>query len=332
MDVSSFVLVQTLKQLGVPAGAIHQLQIAGQLSDVNGSGFPPELFQLSAPMLTRGLLNYAVLQMKRDWLYPHWVHKQLDPKSVSYIPRSQNPLLINVTHRNWTMLGSPNGEYEAIVDPCGLLTPLPREWSIDVWLVTDRGLFLPSLSVPESQEFDTHAPRITTRFDALGMSLELEAFVDPTNQGRDVLFQAVHVTNKTGQDLEAFVCIAVRPFNPEGVAPIQHIEFKNGRQVYVDKCLGLVFAEEPQRVYCSNAQLGDTVTILRRLFESGNQKTVEDNPKQSASCPVGLANAAVVYTVTSCSGSKTIDSPECCSRDKAGAFPVAAKVDVESVF
>ena len=297
MNVSSFVFEQTLKQLGVPAAAIRQLQIAGRLSDIDGSGFPAELFQLSAPMVTRGLLNYAILQMKRDWLYPHWVHKQLDPKSSSFIPRSQNPLLINITHRNWTMLGSPNGKYEAIVDPCGLLTPLPREWSIDVWLVTDRGLFLPSLSIPVSQEFDTHAPRITTRFDALGMMLELEAFVDITNQGRDILFQAVHVTNKSDQAVEALVYIAVRPFNPEGVAPIQHIEFKYGHQLYVDKCLGLVFAEEPKRFYCSNAQRGDSINIIRRLFENGTWNKDETDSKTSALCQSGLANAAIVYSL-----------------------------------
>jgi len=295
MNVSSFVLEQALKQLGVPAAAIRQLQIAAQLSDVDGKGFPSELFQLSAPMVTRGLLNYAILQMKRDWLYPHCVHKQLDPTSASYIPRSQNPLLLNVTHRNWTMLGSPNGEYEAIVDPCGLLTPLPREWSIDVWLATDRGLFLPSLSTPVCQEFDTHAPRITTRFDAFGIELALEAFVDTTNQGRDILFQAVHVTNKTDGIIEGSICIAVRPFNPEGVAPVQHVEFKYSRQLYIDKCLGVVFAEVPQRVFCSNAQRGDSVNILRRLFENGNGKTEESDLKPPASCRSGLANAAVVY-------------------------------------
>ncbi|MGD0038424.1 MAG: hypothetical protein ABSC53_14145, partial [Bacteroidota bacterium] len=92
MNVSSFVLEQALKQFGVPTDAIRQLQIAGQLSDVDGGGFPTELFQLSAPMVTRGLLNYAILQMKRDWLYPHWVHQQLDPKSKSFVARSQNPL------------------------------------------------------------------------------------------------------------------------------------------------------------------------------------------------------------------------------------------------
>jgi hypothetical protein len=295
MNVSSFVFEQALKQLGIPAAAIRQLQLAGQLSDVGGSGFPTELFQLSAPMITRGLLNYAILQMKRDWLYPHWVHQQLDPKSESFVARSQNPLLLNITHRNWTMLGSPNGEYEAIVDPFGLLTPLPREWSIDVWLVTDRGIFLPSLSTPTCQEYDTQAPRITTRFDAHGISLEIEAFVDTTNQGRDVLFQAVHVTNNTDNTSDALVCFAVRPFNPEGVVPIQHIEFKHARQLYVDKCLGLVFAEEPQRVYCSNAQRGDAVNILRRQAERGNWKTEEAETNHSASCQSGLANAAVVF-------------------------------------
>lgn len=299
MNVSSFVLEQALRQLGIPADAIRQLQLAGQLSDVNGNGFPAELFQLSAPMVTRGLLNYAILQMKRDWLYPYWVHQQLDPKSESFIARSQNPLLLNITQRNWTLLGSPSGFHEAIVDPRGLVTPLPREWSIDVWLVTERGIFLPSYSIPICQEYDTKAPRIITRFDANGMSLDIEAFVDTTNHGRDVLFQAVHVINKTDQISGASVCIAIRPFNPEGVAPIQHIEFKYGRQLYIDKCLGLVFAEEPQRVYCSNAQRGDTVNIFRRQLERGNWMIGADaDVKISASCPNGLANAAIVYPMS----------------------------------
>lgn len=125
MNVSSFVFEQVLKQLKIPSQAIHQLQIAGQLSDVDGSGFPVELFQLSAPMVTRGLLNFAVLQMKQDWLYPYWVNQQLDPNTLDFVARSQNPLLLNITHRNWTMLGTPTGEYEAIIDPCGLVTPLP---------------------------------------------------------------------------------------------------------------------------------------------------------------------------------------------------------------
>jgi hypothetical protein len=195
MNVSSFVFEQVLKQLKIPSKAIHQLQIAGQLSDVDGSGFPAELFQLSAPMITQGLLNYAILQMKRDWVYPHWVHRQLDPKNESFIARSQNPLLLNITHRNWTLLGSPTGKHEAIIDPRGLATPLPREWSIDVWLKTEKDLFLPSFHFPSSQEYDTQAPRVITRFEVDDFIFDIEAFVDSTNNGRDVLFQRITAMN-----------------------------------------------------------------------------------------------------------------------------------------
>ena len=293
MNVSSFVLEQALKQLHVPSSAIRQLQLAGKLSDVSGNGFPSELFQLSAPMVTRGLLNFAILQMKRDWIYPHWVHKQLDPQSKSYCARSQNPLLLNTTHRNWTLLGSPNGVHEAIIDPCGLATPLPREWSIDVWLLSEHGMLIPSLSNPAGQIYNTHAPNLITRFETKDLRLEIEAFVDTTNHGRDVLFEAIHVTNKELELLKAKICIAIRPFNPEGVAPIQHIEFKHGRQVYIDKCLGVVLAQEPELRIVSNAEKGDSANIVRQLNESESWITSER--RLSISCPLGLANAAAVF-------------------------------------
>ena len=109
MQLSSFVLSQALKQLQVPETSLRQFDIVSDLANVDGRGFPRELFQLSAPMIVRGLLNFSILQMHRDWVYPYWVHRQLDPTCESYVARSQNPLLLNITHRNWTMLGSPNG-------------------------------------------------------------------------------------------------------------------------------------------------------------------------------------------------------------------------------
>ena len=296
MNVSSFVFEQALKQLGIPAAAIRQLQIAGQLSDVEGSGFPAELFQLSAPMVTRGLLNYAVLQMKRDWLYPHWVHQQLDPKSESFVARSQNPLLINITQRNWTLLGSPSGFHEAIVDPRGLVTPLPREWSIDVWLVTEKGILLPSQQKPVHQEYDTQAPRIITRFEHDGHELSLEAFVDPTNHGIDVLFHRIHIVNRQAYSSAGLICIAVRPFNPEGVVPIQHIEYRSPRYIYIDRCLGIVLAEDPQWVTCSNADGGDALKSIHTIHASGDWNDLQKHEiKHSITCRTGLANAVAVF-------------------------------------
>jgi hypothetical protein len=296
MNVSSFVFEQVLKQLKIPSQAIHQLQIAGQLSDVDGNGFPTELFQLSAPMITRGLLNYALLQMKRDWVYPHWVHRQLDPKNESFIARSQNPLLLNTTHRNWTLLGSLTGKHEAIIDPRGLATPLPREWSLDVWLKTENELFLPSFHFPSSQEFDTHAPRVITRFVIEDFILDMEAFVDSTNRGRDVLFQRINVINCGKLSGNLAVCVAVRPFNPEGVSPIHRIEYRPSKQIIIDQCLGVVFAEEPRAVFCSNSEKGDVVNLLR---QQNFQRLYEENgnilEKKSISCAIGLAHAVAVF-------------------------------------
>jgi hypothetical protein len=82
MSTIPYILEQSLRQHRVPEEAIRQFQIASALSNVDGKGFPKELFHLSAPMITRGLLNFAILQMKRDWLYEYL----LDYKQKKYIP------------------------------------------------------------------------------------------------------------------------------------------------------------------------------------------------------------------------------------------------------
>ncbi len=68
MSIIPYILEQVLRQLRVPEEAIRHFQIASVLSNVDGKGFPKDLFQLSVPMITRGLLNFVILQMKQDWL------------------------------------------------------------------------------------------------------------------------------------------------------------------------------------------------------------------------------------------------------------------------
>jgi hypothetical protein len=46
---------------------------------------------------------------------------------------------INLTHRNWTALGVPDGSEFPIVDPRGLVTPFYDSWSIDVWIIPEEG-------------------------------------------------------------------------------------------------------------------------------------------------------------------------------------------------
>ena len=294
MNLSNIILERALKQLQLPSGSIDQFRIAGALSDVDGRGFPRELFQLSAPVIVRGLLNFAVLQMNRDWVYPFWVHQQLDPKSRSFIPRAQNPLLINITQRNWTLLGSPHGFHEAIVDPRGLLTPLPREWSVDTWIVTESDIFFPSLVPSVAQSFDTISPRMETVVPCGGIAVTTSHFVDPTSDQMDILFTQVRAVNNSAATQSLLLCVAIRPFNPEGISPIHSIEFRSPKIAFVNKSVGVVLAENPDWIGCYGAENGDASAILRKLRFS-----ILDNPQQKQSrCKKGLAHALAIYRLT----------------------------------
>jgi hypothetical protein len=290
MNLTSYILEQAFRQLRLPESSQKQFKIASSLSDVGGNGFPKELFQLSAPLVVQGLLNYATLQMNRDWIYPYWVHRQLDPNDVSFIPRSQNPLLLNITHRNWTALGSPHGFHEAIIDPRGLATPLPREWSLDVWGTTGNQLIVPSLSSNVNQQLDVTAPRLMSVTKTEHVELSVEHFVDATNRGVDILFQRAGIKNVSPSQISGFLCVAIRPFNPEGVAPVHSIEFRQRRFAYVDKILGVAFAKPPDWIMFSNAAKGDTAAMLRSLDGKNPAELTE-----SIECRRGLANALAGY-------------------------------------
>ena len=288
MDINSFLIEQGLRQLEMPDSVIRQFRLAHALSDIDGRGFPKELFQLSAPVIIRGLLNYGILQMKRDWVYPYWVHRQLDREGPSYVARSQNPLLINTTHRNWTALGSPHGVHEAIIDPRGLVTPLPREWSVDVWLQEGREMMFPSRAARADQLLDTKAPRLTTTLAWNGLSLELEAFVGTTKGGIDILFHRTKVLNTTAVHKTVTAYIAIRPFNPEGVAPIERLEVRSTRFLSIDGILGVVFAKNPDLMYCQNGSVGD---LAHTLASPDGMK--HESPR--VECAQGLAQAAAGF-------------------------------------
>ena len=309
MALSSYILEQALRQLRLPESTLRQFAIASDLSDVGGRGFPSELFQLSAPVIVRGLLNFAVFQMRRNWTYPVWVHRQLDPDDPAYTARSHNPIFVNITHRNWTLLGGPHGPHEAIVDRHGLATPLPREWSVDTWLFTDAGAYFPSREAPPQQDLDTSAPTLRTAHSAHGFEIMQEHFVGTTNHHVDVLFQKVVVRNVRQEHQRATLALAIRPFNPEGVAPIERMAIDGRRFLVVNGMLGLVLAEEPDAVLLSNADRGDLAELLRRGH--GPDAALRSDPVHlsSETCSTGLAHGCALFDLDLAPGqSRTVHS------------------------
>lgn len=286
MKIPRYFQDQLLKQFQLPDSTVRQLSVVRSPGRSGLSEFPSELVQLNTKMVIRGLLNYAVLQTKQDWVLPFWAQRQLDPKSESFVARSQNPFFINIAHRNWTLLGTPTGYHEAVVDPRGLLTPLPREWSIDVWLAEDSPLFFPSRVSECVQFMDTSSPRIVTTFQWRGLQLQLECFVDSTRRSVDVVFNRVRVQNKRQTETAGWLIVAIRPFNPEGVAIVDSIEFRSPRIAHINKTVGLVFSREPEAILCSNSLGGDTATLF---------PTWMDRRPTSIDCSQGLANAVAAF-------------------------------------
>ncbi len=291
MNLTSYVLEQALKRLHFSGETIEQFRLASASSDVEGEGFPAELFQLSVPLIVRGLLNYALLQVNRDWIYPYWIRRQLDPADVSFTSRAQNPLLINTTHRNWTMCGTLNGRHEAIVDPRGLITPLPREWSVDTWLALGDRVWFPSAMEEVHQDLEEGFPCLATSFRAGEVDLRNELFAGTTNHALDILFVNATLRNRGEDPARGLLCVALRPFNPEGVSPLRKVEFRTPNTLFVNDAIGIVFAEAVPWFSCGSAAAGDLGAMLRRE----KADLIAREKIAHATCDRGLAHALAVY-------------------------------------
>lgn len=294
MAVTDVLLDPLLQRLGLDRSLREQYRIASLHGRAEGVGFSRELLQLSAPMVVRGLLNFAVLQMSDAWEYPYWVRRQLDPESLHFVPRSQNPLLINVTHRRWTMVGTPHGEHETVVDPRGLVTPLPHEWSIDIWLEVDGVLHLPAQQTAVTQTATTSHPSVTTVFAVADVVCNTHVFVASTRRGHDLLVLRATLETRSDHARDATVYVAVRPFNPEGVAPITSIGHASPHELSVNGNVAVIFARQPDWTACSNDRGGDLAGHLRR----GEGRLDSERLQQHATCPLGRAHAVAAYHLT----------------------------------
>src|SRR5438876_6851435 len=146
-----------------PVKLLSNLRNFAQPSEV---GEPIELLRAGMLFHARGLVNTKAIQNNLDWVWPYWVERQFNPADESFIPRAFSFSHINLTHRNWTAVGLPDVPFYPIVDPRGLVTPLYDGWSLDFWLVPEKGpTLLPSQLQDFSQELSLETDRTTTHSD-----------------------------------------------------------------------------------------------------------------------------------------------------------------------
>ena len=247
---------------------------------------PGELLPIGARTVFRALRTRAAAQIGPDWVWPYWLENQLDPTKPAFVPRGHLPFLTNVTARNWTAIGNVASTWEAIVDPRGLVTTWFDGWSLDWWIGADDRWYLPSREQPSRmrQRLVNASPVVETAMRIPGGEAVHRAY---SIVGEDEL-AIVEIENRS--KVPFAVALAVRPYNPEGLAVIERIELHDGTTVTVDGRVALLLPKAPARVAASTFHEGDSAATVfdGAATEAGQFPTrLRDE--------AGMAQAAFIY-------------------------------------
>ena len=251
---------------------------------------PTELIPLAARLWTRGWFNRNFFDSHQAWILPYWATRQLDPHDHGFVARALQPVMLNTAYRNWTMVGNPESVYEAIIDPRGLVTPQPNGdgWSLDAWLQVDGEKFFPSRLDEKNitQKLFENLPLVQTQYEPARLRVNQEAFAVRDTDENSWLIAAYTIENPRGEARQAKLFLSLRPFNPEGAALIDHLEWraqKDAHALWVNDELAAIFPA-PRALASSTADTGDVAFQLDAL-----------NGTTSIGDKTGLATTVAAY-------------------------------------
>ncbi|MBX7245832.1 MAG: hypothetical protein K1X53_10055 [Candidatus Sumerlaeaceae bacterium] len=233
----------------------------------------------------RGLFQGRALALNGDWIWPWWIEQQRDPRSEAFVPVHASATSGNITNRNWTAVGTLGGRREAIVDPRGLVTPWPGQWSLDTFLEINGETLFPSRlhSHQVSQRATTNPPGVQTEFAFHGLDLQIQAWAF-RHEANDYLVQTTRITNSSDAPLSPALIHSLRPANPEGVCLVHNLAYNTRGFWNVEAQVACYFPLRPDYSIASNHERGDAAFYL--------DDETEDN---AIHCPVGLATGASVW-------------------------------------
>jgi hypothetical protein len=244
---------------------------------------PLELLRFGVIFHARGLCNAQVIQQNLDWLWPYWVQRQYDPQNEAFIPRGFSITHVNLTHRNWTAIGIPGCAALPIVDPRGLVTPYYDGWSIDAWIATDNGQDLIPARLPQVQQqlvLETTRLAVRTLSGDTHCRLSVDASVQLNHAEPQCCVQV-----QAEAASSAWLALALRPCNPEGVSGIYQVHLDTDRQTWhIDKVPAITFSVPVERHVTSHYRHGDVSLGL-----------LERRETTAVSCHVGMATAAALF-------------------------------------
>lgn len=245
---------------------------------------PTELLRSGAILHARGLLNSQAIQHNFDWVWPFWVTRQFNPHDESFIPWAFALTHINLTHRNWTAVGLPDLAEFPIVDERGLVTPLLDGWSLDAWIIAPGERPLIPSRLPWAKQKLHYNGTLSVQTEAAGEWASLHLSTEVVKESD----KAVCRFNITARSIKkAWLVLALRPYNPEGVSFLQDIELLPGRTGWkINRSNEVHFDAVPDLHAFSRYRVGDVYHLLPI-----------DDPAPKIHCDVGMATAAALFAL-----------------------------------
>ncbi|HMC52528.1 MAG TPA: hypothetical protein VKI64_07180 [Acidimicrobiales bacterium] len=297
MGLRTWVLRRAMGRLRITDDIVRYLSTLQRLGETVEVDFPGELLPVGARTVFRAVRTRAAAQLGVDWVWPYWLDRQLDPRSPAFVPRGHLPVLTNLTNRNWTMVGNVGSSREAIVDPRGLVTPWYDGWSLDWWVGADDRWHLPSREPAIRQRLIGNAPVVETAMRVAGGDIAHRVYAvagipaGPAHQegpaGSWPSGELAVVELENASPVPVVVALAVRPYNPEGLAVVERIALHH-RTVIVDGRPALLLPRPPALAAASTFRSGDSVNEVMQGRAGG------EFPQQLR-CEVGLAQAAFLF-------------------------------------
>lgn len=262
-------------------------KLSARFCDALNIAHNPRLLPIYSKLFYIGLKNTDYIPQKSRGLWPFWVYKLLDPNSIYFSPRGFQPLTLNTIYRNWTMLSLPGCDETAIIDPKGLLTPSRWGWSLDIWLNIQGKSITPSQLPAVKQTLQNNFPLIQTNFDECGIKIQSDVFLKTDINGSTIIFSKTTLENTTSEPIPISFIYAIRPYNPEGVSPIEDITYLSGNAFIINRELGLILDQKPQNVICLPNSDGDLTEQLNKW-----------DMLLACKCPDKMASAAAEFKLT----------------------------------
>ncbi len=266
-----------------PVSLLSRLEGFGQPMEVRG---PLELLRAGIVFHARGLLNTGAIQHNLDWIWPYWVERQYNPHDEAFIPRAFSITHVNLSNRNWTAVGIPGIDALPVVDPRGLVMPFWDSWSIDAWIVTDKGeTIYPSRLHEVSQYLDMAGSlAVVTVANDKGMQLISRVSAEQKDDGAPVCVIDLSASCPDS----GWLVVALRPYNPEGVSFVHDIcTLSDSVGWLVDKEREVWFSRNPDLNRFSYYRQGD---VKNRLFTASEGQDIH--------CRVGMATAAAMFKIS----------------------------------